>query len=177
MVCRPPLRRTAIAPDRAREERHARRPPSCCRARDRQDCISAWRRETFDVSSQENSKAVLIAGPTASGKSALALELAQKAGGVVINTDSMQVDRDLRVITARPTPAEEAVVPHRLYGHVDAAVNFSAGAWVADAARILSEAQAEKRLPIFVGGSGLYFKALTRGLSAVPLIPAARCEA
>jgi tRNA dimethylallyltransferase len=118
------------------------------------------------------SKAVLIAGPTASGKSALALTLAQKTGGVVINTDSMQVYRDLRIITARPTPAEEALVPHRIYGHVDAAVNFSAGAWVADAGKILKEAQAENRLPIFVGGSGLYFKALTRGLSAVPAIPA-----
>ena len=118
------------------------------------------------------SKAVLIAGPTASGKSALALELAQKTGGVVINTNSMQVYRDLRVITARPTPEEEARVPHRLYGHVDAAVNFSAGAWVADAAKVLAEARAQNRLPIFVGGSGLYFKALTRGLSAVPPIPA-----
>ena len=115
---------------------------------------------------------MLIAGPTASGKSALALELAQKTGGVVINTDSMQVYRDLRIITARPTPEEEARVPHRLYGHVDASVNFSAGAWVADAAKVLAEARAEKRLPIFVGGSGLYFKALTRGLSAVPPIPA-----
>ena len=115
---------------------------------------------------------MLIAGPTASGKSALALELAQKTGGVVINTDSMQVYRDLRVITARPTAPEEALATHRLYGHVDAAVNFSAGAWVADAAGSLSEAQAAKRLPIFVGGSGLYFKALTRGLSAVPPIPA-----
>ena len=115
---------------------------------------------------------MLIAGPTASGKSALALTLAQKTGGVVINTDSMQVYRDLRVITARPTPAEGTLVPHRLYGHVDAAVNFSAGAWVADAARILAEVRAENRLPIFIGGSGLYFKALTRGLSAVPPIPA-----
>ena len=120
------------------------------------------------MSSQENSKAVLIAGPTASGKSALALELAQKAGGVVINTDSMQVYRDLRVITARPTPAEQARVPHRLYGHVDAAVNFSAGSWVADAALVLAEVRAQNRLPIFTGGSGLYFKALTHGLSAVP---------
>ena len=115
---------------------------------------------------------MLIAGPTASGKSALALELAQKTGGVVINTDSMQVYRDLRIITARPTPDEEARAPHRLYGHVDAAVNFSAGAWVADAAKVLAEARAQDRLPIFVGGSGLYFKALTRGLSAVPPIPA-----
>ncbi len=114
---------------------------------------------------------MLIAGPTASGKSALALDLAQQAGGVVINTDSMQVYRDLRVITARPTPAEEAAVPHRLYGHVDASVNFSAGAWVTDAGKALSEARAERRLPIFIGGSGLYFKTLTRGLSAVPPIP------
>src|SRR3954471_14097565 len=126
----------------------------------------------MQTGSQGWSKAVLIAGPTASGKSALAFELAQKTGGIVINADSMQVYRDLRIITARPTPAEEADVPHRLYGHVDAAVNFSAGAWVADAAKILAEAHAEKRLPIFVGGSGLYFKALTRGLSAVPPIPA-----
>jgi tRNA dimethylallyltransferase len=114
---------------------------------------------------------VLIAGPTASGKSALALELAQKTGGVVINTDSMQVYRDLRVLTARPTPKEESAVPHRLYDYVDASVNFSAGAWVADAARVLTGARAQNRLPIFAGGSGLYFKALTRGLSAVPPIP------
>jgi tRNA dimethylallyltransferase len=117
---------------------------------------------------------VLIAGPTASGKSALALELARAQarfnGGVVINTDSMQMYRDLRVITARPTPAEEAEMPHRLYGQVDAAVNFSAGAWVVDAALALEEARAQNRLPIFTGGSGLYFKALTRGLSAVPPI-------
>jgi tRNA dimethylallyltransferase len=130
------------------------------------------------VSSQgDNNKAVLIAGPTASGKSALALELAQKMGGIVINTDSMQVYRDLRVITARPTPTEEATVPHLLYGHVDAAINFSAGSWVADAAVALAQARAQHRLPIFVGGSGLYFKALTRGLSAVPPIPAAIREA
>ena len=124
------------------------------------------------MNSQVGNKAVLIAGPTASGKSALALELAQKTGGVVINTDSMQVYRDLRILTARPTEAEEAQAPHRLYGHVDAAVNFSAGAWVSDAAKALAEARAENRLPIFAGGSGLYFKALTRGLSAVPPIAA-----
>jgi tRNA dimethylallyltransferase len=116
-------------------------------------------------------KAVLIAGPTASGKSALALELAQRMGAVVINTDSMQVYRDLRVLTARPAAEDEARAPHRLYGHVDASVNFSAGAWVADAAGVLAEARAQNRLPIFVGGSGLYFKALTRGLSAVPPVP------
>ena len=83
----------------------------------------------------------------------------------------MQVYRDLRIITARPAQDEEARAPHRLYGHVDAAQNFSAGAWVADAAKVLAEARAQNLLPIFVGGSGLYFKALTRGLSAVPPIP------
>lgn len=117
-------------------------------------------------------KAVLIAGPTASGKSALALELALAAGGVVINADSMQVYRDLRIITARPTDGDEARAPHRLYGHVDAVVNFSAGAWVGDAAKALEVAKAEGRLPIFIGGTGLYFKALTAGLSVVPPIPA-----
>src|SRR4051812_37167471 len=104
----------------------------------------------MQANSHFGNKAVLIAGPTASGKSALALELAQKAGGVVINTDSMQVYRDLRILTARPTVAEEALVPHRLYGDVDAAVNFSAGAWVAEAAGVLAEVQAAKRLPIFI---------------------------
>jgi tRNA dimethylallyltransferase len=122
-------------------------------------------------SHRKSHEAVLIAGPTASGKSALAVTLAQNVGGVVINADSMQVYRDLRIITARPAPEEEALVPHRLYGHVDASVNFSAGAWVADAERMLSEARAQNGVPIFVGGSGLYFKALTRGLSAVPPIP------
>jgi tRNA dimethylallyltransferase len=120
----------------------------------------------------ENRNAVVIAGPTASGKSALALELARATGGVVVNADSMQVYRDLRIITARPSAAEEADVPHRLYGHVDAAVNFSAGGWVTDAAAVLADARAQNRLAIFAGGSGLYFKALTRGLSAVPPIPA-----
>jgi len=125
----------------------------------------------MQAGSSNLSKAVLIAGPTASGKSALALDLAQKHGGVVINADSMQVYRDLRIITARPTVEEEVLAPHRLYGHVDAAINFSAGAWVADAAKALAEACANNRLPIFVGGSGLYFRALTRGLSAIPPIP------
>ncbi len=116
---------------------------------------------------------MLIAGPTASGKSALALELAQAVGGLVINADSMQVYRDLCVITARPTPDDEARAPHRLYGHVDAALNFSAGHLVTDAAAVLAEARAQRRPAIFVGGSGLYFKALTRGLSAVPRVPSA----
>ncbi|ABD88798.1 tRNA delta(2)-isopentenylpyrophosphate transferase [Rhodopseudomonas palustris BisB18] len=100
----------------------------------------------------------------------MALALAEACGGVIINTDSMQVYGDLRVLTARPTPADEARVPHRLYGTVDAAVNFSAGAWVEAAAAALADARGRGLLPIFVGGSGLYFKALTRGLSAVPAI-------
>ena len=102
-----------------------------------------------------NNKVVLIAGPTASGKSALALKLARATGGVVINADSMQVYRDLRVITARPTDAEEALAPHRLYGHVDAAMNCSAGHWVADAAKVLAEFAGTPRTLIFTGGSGL----------------------
>jgi tRNA dimethylallyltransferase len=115
---------------------------------------------------------ILIAGPTASGKSALALELAEKLGGTIVNADSMQVYRDLRVITARPSPAEEARVPHRLYGHVDAAENYSVGRWCRDVDEALAETAAQGRVPILVGGTGLYFKALTTGLAAVPPIPA-----
>jgi tRNA dimethylallyltransferase len=115
-------------------------------------------------------KEVLIAGPTASGKSALALTLAERIGGMIVNADSMQVYRDLRIITARPTPEEEAHVPHRLYGHIDAAENYSVGRYVVDAAAALAEARQLGRTPIFVGGTGLYFKALTHGLAAVPPI-------
>jgi tRNA dimethylallyltransferase len=114
--------------------------------------------------------AVLIAGPTASGKSALALSLAEKLNGVVINADSMQVYRDLRIITARPTPQEEKRAPHRLYGHVDAAVNHSVGQWFRDAQGALTEAAAAGRVPVFTGGTGLYFKALLTGLAAIPPI-------
>jgi len=117
-------------------------------------------------------EAILIAGPTASGKSALALALAEAIGGTIVNADSMQVYRDLRIITARPTPDEEARVPHRLYGHVDAAENYSVGRWLAGVAPALDEVRASGRVPILVGGTGLYFKALTRGLSNVPAIPA-----
>jgi tRNA dimethylallyltransferase len=114
---------------------------------------------------------VLIAGPTASGKSALALDSAEALNGIIVNADSMQVYRDLRVITARPTPEDEARVPHRLYGHVDAAENYSVGRWCRDVGEVLAEVRAQGRLPIFVGGTGLYFKALTAGLAAVPPIP------
>ncbi len=115
--------------------------------------------------------AILIAGPTASGKSALALRLACAFGGVVINADSMQVYRDLRVLTARPDREDEAKAPHLLFGHVDGAVNYSAGLWLADASLALEEARRAGRLPVFAGGTGLYFKALTQGLSAIPQVP------
>ena len=117
-------------------------------------------------------RAVLIAGPTASGKSALALTLAEALGGTIINADAMQVYRDLRVLTARPSPAEEARVPHLLYGHVDAAENYSVGRWCVDASAALAAVERGGGLPILTGGTGLYFKALTRGLAAVPPIPA-----
>ena len=119
----------------------------------------------------KNGRAVLIAGPTASGKSALALALAERLGGTIINADSMQVYRDLRIITARPTPDEEARVPHRLYGHVDAAENYSVGRWCSDAEAAMAQVRDEGRVPILIGGTGLYFKALTQGLSAVPPTP------
>jgi tRNA dimethylallyltransferase len=117
-------------------------------------------------------KAVLIAGPTASGKSALALRLAEKLNGTIVNADSMQVYRDLRVLTARPTPQDEARAPHRLYGHVDAAENYSVGRWCRDVGEVLGELAGARRVAILVGGTGLYFKALTTGLAAVPPIPA-----
>jgi tRNA dimethylallyltransferase len=115
-------------------------------------------------------KTILIAGPTASGKSALALELAEAFGGTVINADSMQVYRDLHIITARPSPEEEARAPHRLYGHVDAAENYSVGRWCTEVAAALDAVQREGRAAIIVGGTGLYFNTLTRGLAAVPAI-------
>lgn len=121
-------------------------------------------------------RALLIAGPTASGKSALAIELARKTGGVIVNADSMQVYRDLRIITARPTQEEERAVPHLMYGHVDASENYSAGRWVVDAEKTLRELEAGKKLPIFVGGTGLYFRALTQGLSDMPQVPASARE-
>ena len=115
---------------------------------------------------------ILIAGPTASGKSALALELAAKLGGVIINADSMQVYRDLRIITARPMPDEEKRVPHRLYGHVDAAENYSVGRWFGEAAAALADTFGQGRPAIMTGGTGLYFSTLTRGIAAVPPVPA-----
>jgi tRNA dimethylallyltransferase len=116
-------------------------------------------------------RAVLIAGPTASGKSALALAVAENLGGVIVNADSMQVYRDLHVITARPTADDEARAPHKLYGFVDAAENYSVGRWCRDVEEALTDIGKQGRVPILVGGTGLYFKALTSGLAAVPPIP------
>lgn len=124
------------------------------------------------VNPVNESAVILIAGPTASGKSALALSVAERRGGIVINADSMQVYRDLRIITARPTAADEQRAPHQLYGHIDAAENFSVGRWCREAAAALSATERERRTAILVGGTGLYFSALARGLAAVPPIPA-----
>jgi tRNA dimethylallyltransferase len=117
-------------------------------------------------------KAILILGPTASGKSALALAVAQACEGEVINADSMQVYADLRVLTARPPPTEEALAPHHLFGVVDASERFSVGQWLRAAAPLVQSALARERTPIVVGGTGLYFKALTEGLAAIPEPPA-----
>lgn len=107
-------------------------------------------------------------GPTASGKSALALALAERIGGEIVNADSMQVYRDFRILTARPTPEEEARVPHHLYGHVDAAELYSVGRWLSDALAVIEDIASRGRTPIVVGGTGLYFKALTQGLADIP---------
>lgn len=114
---------------------------------------------------------VLIAGPTASGKSRLAADLAQRRGGIVVNADSMQVYRELAVITARPTEAEEAAATHRLYGHVSAATRYSVGDWLRDVDAVVAAAAGEDRPIVVIGGTGLYFKALTEGLAEVPPIP------
>ena len=111
---------------------------------------------------------VLIAGPTASGKSALALEIAQAQGGVVINADASQVYDCWRVITARPSAAEEAQAPHALYGHIDARQSYSTGHWLREVIPYLSGGQR----PIITGGTGLYFGALTDGLAEIPPTPA-----
>ena len=112
----------------------------------------------------------LIAGPTASGKSALALALAEKHNGTVINADSMQVYADLRVLTARPPVEEEKRAPHRLFGHVDGAEAYSAARWAAEARAAIQEAHKDSRLPILVGGTGMYLRTLVEGIAPVPEI-------
>lgn len=120
----------------------------------------------------EEFDAILITGPTASGKSALALRLAQEKNGVVINADSMQVYDTLRVLTARPSSEEMEDVPHHLYGHVAASKLYSTGEWLREITTLLEKLRGEGRFPVIVGGTGLYFKALTGGLSDMPSIPA-----
>ncbi|WP_137130183.1 tRNA (adenosine(37)-N6)-dimethylallyltransferase MiaA [Rhizobium sp. FY34] len=119
---------------------------------------------------RDNCEAILITGPTAGGKSALALDLARRHGGVVINADSMQVYDTLRVLTARPSEEEMGGVPHHLYGHVPAGSAYSTGDWLRDVEALLAQLRGEGSLPVFVGGTGLYFKALTGGLSDMPVI-------
>ncbi|MGE0768361.1 MAG: tRNA (adenosine(37)-N6)-dimethylallyltransferase MiaA [Hyphomicrobiaceae bacterium] len=121
--------------------------------------------------STTNPVAVLISGPTASGKSAAALDLARERASVIINADSMQVYRELRILTARPSTADEKRAPHRLYGHVAASDAYSVSQWLADVGVAIRDAQHLGQCPIIVGGTGLYFKALTEGLSPVPAIP------
>ena len=113
-------------------------------------------------------RALLIMGPTASGKSALALALAERLGGEIVNADSMQVYRDFRVLTARPSVEEERQAPHHLYGHVDGAEIYSTGRWLTDALAAIADIRARGGVPILVGGTGLYFKALTQGLADIP---------
>src|SRR5688500_8870064 len=129
---------------------------------------SAAIRVAMNTSASSKPPLALIAGPTASGKSALALRLAEARGGTVINADSAQVYRDLRLVSARPSPEEEARVPHRLYGTRDGADACSAADWAADAKVAIAEAHAAGRLPVLVGGTGLYIRTLLEGIAPVP---------
>ncbi|HYD72342.1 MAG TPA: tRNA (adenosine(37)-N6)-dimethylallyltransferase MiaA [Candidatus Binatia bacterium] len=113
-------------------------------------------------------RALLLMGPTASGKSALALALAERLGGEIVNADSMQVYRDFRILTARPSEAEEARAPHHLYGYADAGELYSTGRWLTDALAAINAIDSSGKTPIVVGGTGLYFKSLTEGLADIP---------
>jgi tRNA dimethylallyltransferase len=128
---------------------------------------------TMDGALSGERPALLIAGPTASGKSRAALRIARAFGGIVINADAMQCYRELRILTARPSMAEEAEVPHRLYGHRSAGEPWSAGIFAAEAAAEITAAWQHKVLPVITGGTGLYLKVLEQGLAPFPPIPAA----
>ena len=117
------------------------------------------------------SKIILISGPTASGKSNFAIKLAKKINGEIINADSMQVYKQLKILSARPDPKNYQKVKHHLYGFHDVKNNFSTGDWLKLAIKKIKEIQKKRKTPIFVGGTGLYFKALTDGLVNIPNIP------
>lgn len=117
------------------------------------------------------SPAILIHGPTASGKTALSVALAKRLDGEVINADSMQVYRDLRVISARPSDEEMAEAPHHLFGHVSASERYSTGRWLEAAAPVIEDVQRRGKVPIVIGGTGLYHLALIEGLSQIPPVP------
>ena len=117
------------------------------------------------------SKIFLIAGPTASGKSSFAIKLAKKINGEIINADSMQVYKELRVLTARPEKKNKKNITHHLYGFQSVKKNFSTGQWLIHAKKKIKEIQKKNKIPILVGGTGLYFKAITEGLVKIPKIP------
>ena len=116
------------------------------------------------------SKIILISGPTASGKSNFAIKVAKKVDGEIINADSMQVYKELRVLTARPLKKDYQKIPHHLYGFYSVKKNFSSGMWLKLAIKKIKEIKRRGNIPILVGGTGLYFKALTEGLVKIPKI-------
>ena len=119
-----------------------------------------------NVDEIDSNKPVLIAGQTASGKSHLALEIAKKYGGIIINADAIQIYKNWRILTARPSSMDEVMIKHKLYGHIDGATDYSVGTWIQEIKEIL----AANSRPIIVGGTGLYFSALTNGLVDIPEI-------
>jgi len=128
--------------------------------------------DTFKLPNLHAAQAVLIAGPTASGKTALSAAIAKKLGAVAINADSMQVYADLPILSAQPTAAEKAAAPHMLFGHIAAERNYSVGQWLDDARDSVAKCRELGQTPLFVGGTGMYFKALLQGLSDIPAVPA-----
>jgi tRNA dimethylallyltransferase len=164
--------RLAAEPERLDDRcNDVRQPPAAARARDQGEHHLHWRRSYSSKRARHKQSVLIIAGPTASGKSVLALELADMFGGTVINADSMQIYRDLRILTARPDASAEARVSHRLYGFLDAAERGSAAQWRALALDEIAAATRAGKLPIIVGGTGLYLRALEKGLAPVPEIP------